>query len=155
MTVTFWLGHSVNTGWRLTTPEQISTSICSDELHPTHQDLRRPPRMVGFGGNWDLYTEAAGRATPGGWQAESAPPGGDGGASLLRRAGGRETLERRGEKAEGCANAPRGGPARQAGAGAREPAMRPPPPHPPPPTPPRSREPPRVGSSLTAGCRSG
>lgn len=34
------------------------------------------------------------------------------------RGGRRETLEWRGEKAEGCANRPRGGPERQAGEGA-------------------------------------
>lgn len=128
-----------------TTLEQISTPICGDELHPPP----RPPEASQSGGLWwkrDLYTEAAGRATPAQWLEESAPPGWAEPAPL--RLGAVRRWKRRGEKAEGCANGPRGGPARQAGAGTGEPVVRPP-------YPPRSREPPRVGSSLTAGCKSG
>lgn len=97
----------------------------------------RPPEASQSGGLWgkrDLYTEAAGRATPAQWLEDSAPPGWAEPAPL--GLGAVRRWKRSGEKAEGCANGPRGGPARQAGAGTGEPVVRPPSPLPPPSPPP-------------------
>ena len=101
------LQHPSHLSQRLLLPstlDQISTSICNYKLTTPHH-AKRPPRVVREGDDQLVW-----RATPAGLGEMNAPP--EWAEPIQVRPGGRETLECGGEKTEGCANRPRGGPER-------------------------------------------